>query len=154
MNLIHYSPNRWFESAVNRMFSDVIGAPAWDVAEAAPAFAPRVEIREEKDAVVLTAELPGVERADLTVEVKEGVLTLSGSKKQAATSENEGVYRSERVYGEFKRSFALPETLDEGRIDAQFRNGVLRLTLPKKPEAAPKQIAIREDGEVKKIGVN
>jgi HSP20 family protein len=149
MNLIHYSPNRWFESTVNRMFSDVLGSPAWDVAEAAPAFVPRVEVREEKEAVVLTAELPGVEKADVAIEVKEGVLTLSGSKKQQATSADEGVYRSERIYGEFKRSFALPETVDEGKIDAQFRNGVLKIALPKKPEAAPKQITIR--GEV---GVN
>ena len=153
MSLIQYNPNRWFESAVNRVFSDVLGSPTW---EAAPqvSFIPRVEVRDEKDAVVLSAEIPGVEKDGVSVEVNDGVLTLSGAKKQASESNENGVSRSERVYGEFKRSFVLPDTVDVERIDAQFRNGVLSISLPKKPEAAPKQIAIRGEGEAKKIGVN
>jgi HSP20 family protein len=154
MSLIQYTPSRWFESAVNRVFSDVLGSPSWDAAEPQALFIPRVDVRDDKDAVVLSAEIPGVEKDGVTVEVNDGVLTLSGSKKQASESNENGAYRSERVYGEFKRSFVLPDTVDVERIDAQFRNGVLSISLPKKPEAAPKQIAIRGEGEAKKIGVN
>ena len=154
MSLIQYNPNRWFESAFNRVFSDVLGSPAWEAAEPQALFIPRVDVRDEKDTVVLNAEIPGVEKDGVNVEVNDGVLTLSGSKKQATESNENGVYRSERVFGAFKRSFVLPDTVDVDRIDAQYRNGVLSISLPKKPEAAPKQIAIRSDGEAKKIGVN
>jgi HSP20 family protein len=154
MNLIHYTPSRWFESAVNRMFSDNFDAPAWEIAAAQPSFNPRVDVRDEREAVVLSAEIPGVEKENVTVEVHDGVITLSGTKERKEVSEEEGVYRAERVYGEFKRSFGLPDTVDASRIDAEFRNGVLKVTLPKKPEAAPKQIAIRgENGGSKQIGV-
>lgn len=154
MNLIHYAPNRWFESAFNRMFSDVLDAPAWEISDAQPAFNPRVDVRDEREAVVLSAELPGVDKEDVNVEVHDGVITLSGKKERKEVSEQEGVYRAERVYGEFKRAFSLPDTVDASRIDAEFRNGVLKITLPKKPEAAPKQIAIRgENGGAKQIGV-
>ena len=153
MNLVQYNPNRWFESAFDRFFSDFSPSTSWDAAPV-QAFNPRVEIRDEKDAVVLSAEIPGVEKSDLNVEVAEGILTLSGSKKQETVSDDQGVYRAERVYGEFKRAFSLPDTLDVSKIDAQYRNGVLKVTLPKKPEAAPKQIEIRSESEAKKIGVN
>jgi HSP20 family protein len=153
MNLIQNSPNRWFESAVNRMFSDVLGGPTWDVAAPQALFNPRVDVRDGKDAVVVSAEIPGVEKDKLNVEVNDGVMTLSGTKEAESVSEDQGVYRAERIFGEFKRSFVLPETVDPERIDAQYRNGVLRVTLPKRPEAAPKQIAIRSDGEAKHIGV-
>ena len=153
MNIVQYNPNRWFESAFNRFFSDFSPSPALDVAVGS-SFTPRVEIRDEKDAVIVSAEIPGVEKSDLTVEVADGILTLSGTKKQEEVSNEEGVYRAERVYGEFKRAFSLPDTLDASKIDAQYRNGVLKVTLPKKPEAAPKQIEIRGDAEARKIGVN
>ena len=153
MSLIQYNPNRWFESAFDRFFSDFSPATTWNAPSVAT-FNPRVEIRDEKDAVIVTAEIPGVEKSDLNVEVAHGVLTLSGSKKQEAASDEEGVYRAERVYGEFKRAFSLPDTLDAAKIDAQYRNGVLKVTLPKRPEAAPKQIEIRSETEGKKIGVN
>ena len=154
MSLISYSPNRWFESAVNRMFSDAVGGPAWETSAPQPAFTPRVDVREEKDAVVLSAELPGVEKDQLSVEIHDGVLTLTGTKKQESAEAGNGVYRAERIFGEFKRSFVLPDTLDAGKIDAQYRNGVLHITLPKTPEAAPHQIEIRTDGGAKKIGVS
>lgn len=154
MNLIQYSPNRWFESAVNRMFSDVLGSAESEPVAPQPLFNPRVDVRDEKDAVVLSAEIPGVEKENLNVEVNDGVITLSGTKKVDSESSDQGAYRAERSFGEFRRSFVLPDTIDAERIDAQYRNGVLKVTLPKKPEAAPKQIAIRGDGEAKKIGVN
>ena len=153
MNLIHYRPNRWFDSAFNRMVSDFFPAAASDATLTAGLLNPPVDVRDEKDGFVVSAELPGIEKEDLKVEVVEGVLTLSGTKKQESVSDEEGVYRAERSYGEFKRAFVLPDSVDAGKIDAQYRNGVLTVTLPKKPEAAPKQISIRGDEAPKKIGV-
>jgi HSP20 family protein len=152
MNLIHYRPNRWFDSAFNRMVSDFFPVVTADAASP-DVLNPPVDVRDDKDGYVISAELPGIEKEDLKVEVVEGVLTLSGTKKQESVSEEEGVYRAERSYGEFKRAFALPDSVDAGKIDAQFRNGVLRIALPKKPEAAPKQISIRGDEGAKTIGV-
>jgi HSP20 family protein len=152
MNLIHYRPNRWFDSAFNRMVSDFFPVVTADAASP-DVLNPPVDVRDDKDGYVISAELPGIEKEDLKVEVVEGVLTLSGTKKQESVSEEEGVYRAERSYGEFKRAFALPDSVDAVKIDAQFRNGVLRIALPKKPEAAPKQISIRGDEGAKTIGV-
>jgi len=154
MNLIHYRPNRWFDSALDRMVSDFFPRVGWESTPAEALWTPAVDVRDEKEGFVIKAELPGVEKEDLKVEVSDGVLTLSGTKKQEAVSEEEGVYRAERSYGEFKRAFALPDAVDAEKIDAQYRNGVLTVTLPKKPEATPKQISIRGDEAPKKIGVH
>jgi HSP20 family protein len=154
MNLVRYSPNRWFDSAFNRMVSDFFPAAPWEATSSAALFNPPVDVRDDKEGFVVSVELPGIEKEDLKVEVVEGVLTLSGIKKQETVSDEEGVYRAERSYGEFKRAFVLPDSVDAGKIDAQYRNGVLTVTLPKKPEAAPKQIAIRGDESPKKIGVH
>jgi HSP20 family protein len=153
MNIVQYSPNRWLESAVNRVFSDFGLDNTWEASAPQAAFNPRVEIREDKDALIVSAEIPGVEKDKLTVEVNDGVLTLSGSKVQEAVSDENSVYRAERIYGEFKRGFVLPDNVDAAKIDAEFRNGVLKVTLPKKPEAAPKQISIRGQ-DAKQVDVN
>lgn len=158
MNLIRYNPASLFDAAFSRMFDELWNWnwPTVEAAEATPVvFAPRVEVRDEKDAIVLTAELPGVEKDNISVQLENGVLTLSGEKKQESEVKENGFYRSERVYGQFKRSFTLPDAVDPNKIDAEFRNGVLKLTMAKKPEAAPKLITVRgEAGDVKKIGVN
>jgi len=152
MNLIQYRPNDWFDAVVNRVFSDFAPFSAWEGDVLETAFSPALEVRDEREQFVVSAELPGVEKGDLKVEVTDGVLTLTGSKNQESVSDEQRVYRAERSYGEFKRAILLPDTVDAGKIDAVFRNGVLRITLPKKVEAAPKQISIRGDGDVKKIG--
>jgi len=155
MNLIRYSPTNWLDTAFNRLFEDMWSSSALEPAQGTPGFfAPRVEVREEKDAFVVDAELPGVERDSVKVELENGVLTLSGEKKQESETKENGIFRSERIYGQFQRSFSLPDTVDAEKIDAEFRNGVLKVWLHKKPEAAPKKISVRGENEVKKIGVN
>ena len=151
MNLIRYNPNRWIDFPLDRFFEDF-----WprvpNGATVSESHAPRVDIREEKDAVIVTAELPGVEKDDLSVELEDGVLTVTGEKKTGDTIDDNGFYRSERVYGSFKRSFKVPTSVDAESISADYTNGVLRVNLPKKPEAAPRQIAIQgENGAAKKI---
>ena len=150
MNQVRYTPNRWFDFPIDRFFDDI-----WNrTITATPTvegFLPRADIRDEKDAVVVTAELPGVAKDDISVELQNGVLSLSAEKKSERKEDGNGFYRSERVYGNFKRSFRVPEAVDSEKISAEYANGVLTLTLPKRPEAAPKQIAIAENGDVRKI---
>ena len=150
MNLIRYNPSRWLDFPFDRMFDEFWGRTAPE-ATAVEAWSPRVDISEADNAVLLTAELPGVAKDDVKVELKDGVLTISGEKKSEHTDEKNGFYRSERVYGSFTRSFTVPETLDAEKIEAEYNNGVLRLTLPKRPEAAPRLINVKGDSATKTI---
>jgi HSP20 family protein len=160
MNLIRYNPNRWFDTAFDRTFADFFApwrAPQAEAAEVTEAeWAPRVDIREKGDAIVLQAEVPGVDRESLHLETKDGVLTLKGEKHREHREEKEGVYRAERVYGAFVRQFALPEEVDGDKIDAVYKDGVLTITLPKKPEAAPKRIEVKakDANGAKQIGTH
>ena len=113
---------------VNRLFDDLLdsgdGAPARG--SAAP---PAVEVHQDDDKVEITAELPGVREADIDLTVEDGVLTLRGEKRTARTDEQHGY--SERSYGSFERRIALPANVDEDRCTAEFRDGVLTVTLPR-----------------------
>ena len=152
MNLIRYNPNRWFDLPFDRFFDEFWGRTAPDVPMLSEGWAPRVDIREEKDAVMLTAELPGVSKDDVKVELENGVLTISGEKKSEHEEKESGFYRSERVYGAFKRCFRVPETVDAEKIEAEYVDGVLKLMLPKRPEAAPRQITVKaEEHPTKKL---
>ena len=142
MTLIRYNPNRWVNS-FDRALSEFW--PLADRAEVQPeAFVPRVDIHEQEDVIALSAEIPGVDRDSIKVEVNNRVLTISGEKKELVEEKENGFYRSERVYGSFSRSFSLPDTVDGEKIEAVFNNGVLGLKLPKKPEAKPRLIDIQE----------
>ncbi len=115
-------------------------------------YQPRVDIIDEKDAVIVSAELPGVDKNNISIELENRVLTLSAEKKSELKEEKDGFYRSERVYGTFQRSFRVPEVVNPDEISADYSNGVLKVTLPKRPEAAPRQIEIKgESGAVKQI---
>ena len=155
MNLIHYTPQRFFDFPFERIFDEFFtrsapGQPNGHTVEAS--FQPRVDIREEKDAVVVTAELPGVENDNLKIELENGVLTVSGEKKAEAREEENGFHRAERAYGAFKRQFKVPTVVDAEKISAEYVNGILRITLPRNPEAAPRQIAIAAgNGAAKQI---
>jgi len=150
MNLIRYNPNRWFGFPMDRMFDEFWGRSVPE-ATATEAWAPRVDISEQDNAVLLTAELPGVAKEDVKVELKDGVLTVSGEKKTEHKEEENGFYRSERVYGSFTRSFTVPDTLDAEKIEAEYANGVLKLMLPKRPEAAPRLINVKANETAKSI---
>jgi HSP20 family protein len=150
MNLIRYNPNRWFDTPFERLFDTMWGRLP-ETAEPNDTWAPRVDIREDKEAVVLTAELPGVDKDNVKVELENGVLTVSGEKKSETEATENGIYRSERVYGSFKRSFTVPDTLDADKIEAEYANGVLKLVLPKRPEAAPRLINVKADETAKRI---
>ena len=111
--------------------------------ESMASWVPAMDVVETEDKVLLRAELPGLTQEDVELTVENNVLTLSGNKK-FEHEETEGHYRRlESRYGSFYRSFTLPSTVDQERIDANFRNGVLEIELPKAEKAKPKKIAVK-----------
>jgi HSP20 family protein len=129
------------QSRINDLFDESFGR-SWSNAEVGRAWYPAVDILESKEAYLLRAELPGMNKEDFNLEVKEGTLTLTGERK--ATKPAEGVeYRSvERVNGKFVRSFTLPETVKHDGIQATYKDGILEVHIPKAEEAKPRQIQI------------
>jgi HSP20 family protein len=104
----------------------------------------KVDVAEKNGAYLVTAELPGVKKEDIQVSIDGAQVTLSAEvKREREASEDERVLHVERTYGKVTRSFTLPQELDESKVEAKFRDGVLELTLPKKAAAARKQIAIQ-----------
>ena len=103
---------------------------------------PAVDVRESKDALEISTELPGIEPKEVEVCVENGVLTLKGSRQFEKATEGETYHRVERAYGSFERSFSLPTNVDPERVQAVYRHGVLHLTLPKREEAKPRSISI------------
>ena len=109
---------------------------------AGTSFIPPVNVYEDEHNIVVTAELPGIEEKDLNIMVENNVLTITGERKMESEVKKENFQRVERRYGRFTRSFTLPPTVDPENVNAEFNNGVLKLTLMKREEAKPKQIKI------------
>jgi HSP20 family protein len=103
---------------------------------------PAVDIYETDANVVVKAELPGVQKDQVGVEVKDGVLTLRGERKYEKEVKEENFHRIERSYGTFQRAFSLPTSVDQENISAVMKDGVLEVTLPKREAAKPKQINV------------
>lgn len=105
--------------------------------------APAVDIFEDKDAILVRAELPGVRSEDVKVEVENNILTLRGQRKLDHEDKKDGYHRVERWHGSFTRQFMLPRTVDSETIDAQLKDGVLTVKLPKKSEIRQRTIAVK-----------
>ena len=105
-------------------------------------WAPVVDIYEQGGDIVLKAELPGIDPKNVDIRIENNVLTLRGERKVDQQVKRESYHRVERAYGAFTRSFTLPAVVDQERIKADYRDGVLSVTLPKREEAKPKQISI------------
>jgi HSP20 family protein len=104
----------------------------------------KVDVAERNGAYKVTAELPGVKKEDIQVSIDGSQVTLAAEvKKEKEASQDERVLHTERVYGKVMRSFTLPQEVDESKVEAKFRDGVLELTLPKKQAAQRKQISIQ-----------
>ena len=124
---------------VNRHFGNV-----WnDVEEDSVVWKPRMDVKETKDAYELMADLPGLSKKDINISLNDDVLTVKGERKSEEKKEEEGRYYAERNFGSFSRSFKLPNKVDSEKIKAEYKNGVLRLTLPKAEEAKPHEIAVQ-----------
>ena len=105
--------------------------------------APAVDIYEDKDNFVVKAELPGMKKEDIDVSMHDGSLSISGERKSEEKFEDAEVYRSERFFGRFQRTVALPTAVNAAGIKAQYKDGILTVTLPKAEEAKPKQIDVQ-----------
>lgn len=103
---------------------------------------PAFDVYEEKDNFVVKAELPGIKKEDINVSLQDGNLIISGERKSETKSEGAEIYRAERYFGKFQRSVALPAAVAAGKVKADYRDGVLTVTLPKSEEAKPKQIEV------------
>ena len=103
---------------------------------------PRVDIKEEAHRFVLYADIPGVDPQDIEVQMDKGMLTIKGERRSEATQETESFSRIERRHGSFHRRFALPDSADPEGIAAAGHNGVLQITIPKRPETTPRRIQV------------
>jgi len=128
---------------VNRIFDDFFENPFsmssfFDESRWEKSFSPSLDISETDDTLILTAEIPGLDAEDIHITIDHHLLTISGEKKSEKEEKGKQYYRMERSYGSFKRSVQLPDYVDEEKIDANFKNGVLDMKLPKIAEKVPK----------------
>lgn len=146
MNLIKWNPcgeMDTFSDPFRRFFEGTFlpGAFLRDESELRN-WAPAVDIYEDDGKVVIKAELPGVDKKDIHVDVKDHVLTLSGERSYEKEMKEESFHRKERAFGRFERSFTLPEGLDADRIEADYKDGVLKIEIARPEEKQPKEIAV------------
>jgi HSP20 family protein len=129
------------QNGFNRAFSEAFGLTG-EQAPAVGAWSPTVDIFEDENQFLLKVELPEVNREDVKVAVDKNVLTISGERKLENEEKRDGYHRIERSYGQFFRSFSLSPNSNLEAISAEFKDGVLRLSIPKKEEAKPRQIQV------------
>jgi HSP20 family protein len=143
--MVRYSPFRELDQLqreMNRLFSGWTRGWANEEPDTTTVWAPLVDIYETEEAVILNAELPGVDPKSVDIRLENNVLTLKGERQYEGDREKQHVLRMERPYGTFSRSFSISAVVDDANISAKFNNGVLTVTLPKKEEAKPKRIPI------------
>jgi len=127
---------------MDRLF-DRFAEPGWPDISKLGEWEPSLDVTETKDAVVVKAELPGVEQKDIAVSMQDGVLTIKGEKEAEKEEKDKRYHRIERSYGAFFRAIRLPAAVDATRVTADFKNGVLTVTLPKAPEAKGTTIPVK-----------
>ena len=149
MSITRYDPFRDLRSLqdeVNRLFSTNLGRGFGDEGLSRGAWMPSVDIFENKDSIVLEAELPGMNREDFELTVENNVLTLRGERHFEKKDEADNYHRVERSYGSFTRSFTLPQTVSAENAAAEYKDGVLRVTLQKREEVKARRIEIAGEG--------
>lgn len=141
MSLVHYKPVslfNQFNDEMNRYFSQTRGSAANQERDWMPA----VDIREEDNRYLLTADIPGVDRKNVEITLEEGVLTVKGERNTETDISGEGYRRRERTHGTFMRQFTLPDTIDAGNISAAVQDGVLEIEIPKQDKPEPRKITV------------
>ena len=128
---------------INRLFEDFWPTHEENLEEGA--MSPALDVSEDENNVYVVADLPGVEEKDVKLNFQNGALTLSGKKQEEKETGGKNFHRVERSYGSFSRSIGLPGGISAEKATASYRNGVLRVTLPKKEKAKPKEITIKVD---------
>jgi HSP20 family protein len=148
MSITRFDPFRelaHMQDRINRIFGDVYrGEDGQDAVLNRGDWLPAVDIFEnDHHEIVLTAEIPGVRKDDLDIRVENNTLTIRGERKREQEAAKESYHRVERLYGTFSRSFSLPSTVDNEKVNAEFKDGVLKVTLPSREEAKPRQIQVQ-----------
>jgi HSP20 family protein len=154
MAIVRFEPFRdllGLQDRMNRLFDEsyrgVARGTSDDEWALGGSWAPSVDIYEQGTDIVLKAELPGVDPKDVDIRLENNVLSLRGQRKLDQEVKRESYHRVERAYGTFSRSFTLPSVVDQASIKAEFKDGLLQMTLPKREEAKPKQIQINVAGK-------
>lgn len=145
MALVRWDPFRDLTSLqdrMNRLFEDSLFRTRSQDTSVFSGHYPSVDIVDQEKSVVLRAELPGVKRDDIEINIENNVLTLKGEKARENGANGNKYHRSERYHGEFNRAFTLPNSIDTSKVKATHRDGVLSIDLPKAEEALPKRIAV------------
>jgi len=143
MSLVRWTPRTTLNlrNEFDRLFDSFFNTEEEETSLAA--FSPSVDIMEKEKEFLITAELPGIKKDDIKMNIRDNVLTVSGEKKQEKKTEKDNFHRTERVYGSFQRSFRLPDSADQENISAEFKDGVLSVTIPKLKESISKSIDIK-----------
>ncbi len=144
MNIARYEPRYSGLGLLNRLLSDEFDPLTRRTTDTAADWTPAVDIREEADHYLLTADLPGVNPDAIDITMEDGVLTIQGKRDEENRSETEGYKRYERIRGSFMRRFALPDTANGEDIVAETRHGVLEVTIPKHAKVQARKIAVKQ----------
>ena len=143
--LTRYRPSRSLRSLqdeVNRVFDSLFSPPTDEDGERMPMWTPRIDLSEADDAFHLHVDLPGLDKKDVKIRMEDNRLVISGERREQKTEKGQNMVHTERSFGSFYRSLRLPKSIDESKIKATFRNGVLNVDLPKTEVSKPKQIEI------------
>jgi HSP20 family protein len=146
MALIRWSPMKdalSFRDEMDRLLDSFYGRTVPSAERYEGDWYPVMDIAETDDEVTACLEVPGLKREDLKVSVHDDVLTVTGEKKQEKSTDGENLHRVERVYGYFKRSVALPSSVDADKVKAAYKDGVLKISLPKLESKKPKEIEVQ-----------
>jgi HSP20 family protein len=149
MALVRWEPVRelgTIQSEMNRLFNSFFDTPTHSNGATLRRWVPAMDLTETEEAYVLKADLPGLSESDVSIELDENILTISGERKSSHEDRKAGSYRVERSYGSFRRALTLPEGVDGEAITATFDKGVLEVTVPKPAHQAPRKVQITVGG--------
>jgi len=154
MAIIRWDPFRdliTLREKMNRLFEDAFAARGEEKDLMASTWTPSVDIYETENEVVLTAEVPGIEDKNIEIKIEDNTLSIKGERTLEKETKEENYHRIERAYGSFYRSFTIPHNVDQDKIQAEHESGVLKITMPKKPELKPQKVKIlKPKGKSKK----
>jgi len=145
MAIVRWDPFRdsvAFRERMNRLFDNAISSHTDENDLIGSSWSPSVDIYETDNALILTAEVPGLQEKDIEIQIEDNTLSIKGERQFAKETKKENYHRVERSYGSFCRSFSLPGYIDQEKIKAEHENGILKILMPKKKELKPKTVKI------------
>ncbi len=144
MTLVRWTPRSMlgFRNEFDQLFDSFFNTPVKEETSIA-AFAPAVDIEEKEKEFRITAELPGLKKEEIKINIKDNLLTIFGEKNKGKKIEENNYHRTERIYGSFQRTFRLPEYTDQDNIAAEYKDGILNVSIPKLEESISKNVEIK-----------